>query len=157
MTFDPEISAAIAECRPDDVIEVVGALRRRFYKIREGAGRGNNCEVEALSVRLLERRVTVSFRDAVPSPSVPVIPPQRPSRSPMAAIPPGDPPTGEPRSMRLSPPKECSACGHVDTKGRPDQESSLCRSCGVAEHTDVSGVRTIASRRETDWAASYAA
>ena len=40
--------------RPDDVVEVRGALRRRFW--RAGAGAASRCEVEASSVRRVSRR-----------------------------------------------------------------------------------------------------
>jgi single-strand DNA-binding protein len=39
---------------PDDVVEVSGALRRRFW--RAGAGAASRCEVEASSVRRVSRR-----------------------------------------------------------------------------------------------------
>ena len=39
---------------PDDVVEVHGALRRRFW--RSGAGAASRCEVEATSLRRLSRR-----------------------------------------------------------------------------------------------------
>ena len=38
----------------DDVVEVSGALRRRFW--RAGAGAASRCEVEVLSVRRVSRR-----------------------------------------------------------------------------------------------------
>lgn len=38
----------------DDVVEVQGALRRRFW--RAGGGAASRCEVEAVSVRRLSRR-----------------------------------------------------------------------------------------------------
>jgi single-stranded DNA-binding protein len=66
VTFDPEVTTAVAECRPDDVIEVVGALRRRFYKSTSGTG--NSHEVEAISVRLLQRKVVVTIGQAVTRP-----------------------------------------------------------------------------------------
>lgn len=45
--------AALA-LRPDDVVEVHGALRRRFW--RAGAGAASRCEVEASNVRRVSRR-----------------------------------------------------------------------------------------------------
>ncbi|MFF3441673.1 RNA-guided endonuclease InsQ/TnpB family protein [Streptosporangium sp. NPDC002721] len=42
--------------------------------------------------------------------------------------------------------QECSACGHVDKRNRPDQETFSCTSCGFAEHADVNAARNIASR-----------
>jgi putative transposase len=51
----------------------------------------------------------------------------------------------------------CSACGHVDKKNRPDQETFRCTSCGFAEHADVNAARNIAARGVTSWAVSHAA
>ncbi|MEO3892736.1 transposase, partial [Nonomuraea sp. B5E05] len=53
--------------------------------------------------------------------------------------------------------QQCSACGHVDRRNRPDQETFSCTSCGFAEHADVNAARNIASRGETGWAVSHAA
>ncbi|TDE55690.1 transposase, partial [Nonomuraea mesophila] len=53
--------------------------------------------------------------------------------------------------------QQCSACGHVDKKNRPDQETFLCTSCGFAEHADVNAARNIASRGVAGWAVSHAA
>ncbi|TDE33154.1 transposase, partial [Nonomuraea mesophila] len=53
--------------------------------------------------------------------------------------------------------QQCSACGHVDKKNRPDQETFLCTSCGFAEHADVNAARNIASRAVAGWAVSHAA
>ncbi|WP_442811292.1 RNA-guided endonuclease InsQ/TnpB family protein [Streptosporangium sp. NBC_01756] len=53
--------------------------------------------------------------------------------------------------------QQCSACGHVDRKNRPDQETFLCTSCGFAEHADVNAARNIASRGVAGWAVSHAA
>jgi putative transposase len=51
----------------------------------------------------------------------------------------------------------CSACGHVDKRNRPDQETFACTSCGFAEHADVNAARNIASRGVAGWAVSHAA
>ncbi|WP_214107101.1 RNA-guided endonuclease InsQ/TnpB family protein [Acrocarpospora catenulata] len=51
----------------------------------------------------------------------------------------------------------CSACGHIDKRNRPDQETFRCRSCGFAEHADVNAARNIASRGVAGWAVSHAA
>ncbi|MEU7853843.1 transposase [Nonomuraea sp. NPDC049141] len=53
--------------------------------------------------------------------------------------------------------QQCSRCGHVDKKNRPDQETFLCTSCGFAEHADVNAARNIASRGVAGWAVSHAA
>ena len=45
---------AAAALQPEDVVEVRGALRRRFW--RAGAGAASRCEVEATSVRRVNRR-----------------------------------------------------------------------------------------------------
>ena len=45
---------AAAALRADDVVEVRGALRRRFW--RAGAAAASRCEVEASSVRRVSRR-----------------------------------------------------------------------------------------------------
>ena len=51
---------------PDDVVEVSGALRRRFW--RAGAGAASRCEVEVSTVRRVSRRPP---RPAAPAPSSP--------------------------------------------------------------------------------------
>ncbi|WP_369408687.1 RNA-guided endonuclease InsQ/TnpB family protein [Herbidospora daliensis] len=53
--------------------------------------------------------------------------------------------------------RECSTCGHVDIKNRPDQATFSCTSCGFAEHADVNAARDIASRGAMGWAVSHAA
>ncbi|MGN9845684.1 RNA-guided endonuclease InsQ/TnpB family protein [Nonomuraea sp. H19] len=53
--------------------------------------------------------------------------------------------------------QQCSHCGHVDKKNRPDQETFSCTSCGFAEHADVNAARNIASRGAAGWAVSHAA
>ncbi|WSS10350.1 transposase [Microbispora sp. NBC_01189] len=53
--------------------------------------------------------------------------------------------------------QQCSACGHVDKKNRPDRETFSCTSCGFAEHADVNAARNIASRGVAGWAVSHAA
>ena len=45
---------AATALRPDDVVEVSGSLRRRFW--RAGAGAASRCEVEVASVRRVSRR-----------------------------------------------------------------------------------------------------
>jgi putative transposase len=51
----------------------------------------------------------------------------------------------------------CSACGHVDNRNRPRQDTFCCTSCGFAEHADVNAARNIASRGVAGWAVSHAA
>ncbi len=53
--------------------------------------------------------------------------------------------------------QQCSHCGHVDKRNRPDQATFSCTSCGFAEHADVNAARNIASRGEMGWAVSHAA
>ncbi|MET8340018.1 transposase [Streptosporangium canum] len=53
--------------------------------------------------------------------------------------------------------QECSACGHIDKRNRPDQATFACTSCGFAEHADVNAARNIASRGVAGWAVSHAA
>ena len=53
--------------------------------------------------------------------------------------------------------QECSSCGHIDRRNRPDQETFRCTSCGFAEHADVNAARNIAKRGATGWAVSHAA
>ncbi|MEV6980339.1 transposase [Sphaerisporangium sp. NPDC051017] len=53
--------------------------------------------------------------------------------------------------------QQCSSCGHVDKKNRPDRETFRCTSCGFAEHADVNAARNIASRGVAGWAVSHAA
>lgn len=45
---------AASALQPDDIVEVRGALRRRFW--RTGAGAASRCEVEAATVRRVSRR-----------------------------------------------------------------------------------------------------
>ncbi|SDR26495.1 single-stranded DNA-binding protein [Thermostaphylospora chromogena] len=67
VTFDPGIAAAVAGWRADDVVGVFGALRRRFFTGRHG--KASHVEVEARSVRLIERRGTPPSREKGPSPA----------------------------------------------------------------------------------------
>ncbi|GLW08385.1 hypothetical protein Misp01_35150 [Microtetraspora sp. NBRC 13810] len=53
VTFDPELAAAVARRRPGDVIEVTGALRRRFFNT--GQGKVSTYSVEAAGVRVVDR------------------------------------------------------------------------------------------------------
>ncbi|MEU0481927.1 transposase [Streptosporangium sp. NPDC006013] len=53
--------------------------------------------------------------------------------------------------------QECSACGHIDKRNRPDQKTFACTSCRFAEHADVNAARNIAARGVTSWAVSHAA
>ena len=53
----------VAALVPDDVVEVQGALRRRFW--RAGSGTASRCEIEATSVRRLTRRTRSTAQDSV--------------------------------------------------------------------------------------------
>ncbi|WP_433526215.1 RNA-guided endonuclease InsQ/TnpB family protein [Nocardia pseudovaccinii] len=53
--------------------------------------------------------------------------------------------------------QQCSGCGHVSKKNRPNQASFVCTSCGFAEHADVNAARNIAARAVAGWAVSHAA
>ncbi|MEU2615925.1 transposase [Micromonospora sp. NPDC007271] len=47
----------------------------------------------------------------------------------------------------------CAACGYRDKRNRPDQETFICRSCGVVAHADHNAARNIASRGVVSWGA----
>jgi putative transposase len=47
----------------------------------------------------------------------------------------------------------CNRCGHRDKRNRPDQETFLCRSCGVVAHADHNAALNIASRGVEGWGA----
>lgn len=47
----------------------------------------------------------------------------------------------------------CHRCGHRDKRNRPDQETFLCRSCGVVAHADHNAALNIAHRGVEDWGA----
>lgn len=53
--------------------------------------------------------------------------------------------------------QQCSGCGHVSKKNRPNQATFVCMSCGFAEHADVNAARNIAARGVAGWAVSHAA
>ncbi|WP_435832721.1 RNA-guided endonuclease InsQ/TnpB family protein [Nocardia vinacea] len=53
--------------------------------------------------------------------------------------------------------QQCSECGHVSKRNRPNQATFLCTSCGFAEHADVNAARNIAARAVAGWAVSHAA
>ncbi|SFJ32382.1 Single-stranded DNA-binding protein [Streptosporangium canum] len=78
VSFEPEVTVVVAEWLPDDMVEVVGSLRRRWWG-SEGA-KSSGYEVEVHSVRRLERRVTTVLtgeeEDPAPTPA-----PPRPVRS----------------------------------------------------------------------------
>lgn len=42
--------------------------------------------------------------------------------------------------------KQCSKCGHIHKKNRPNQETFKCQVCNHAEHADINAARNIASR-----------
>jgi len=47
----------------------------------------------------------------------------------------------------------CHRCGHRDKRNRPDQETFICRSCGVVAHADHNAARNIAQRGVEGWGA----
>lgn len=47
----------------------------------------------------------------------------------------------------------CHRCGHRDKRNRPDQETFLCRSCGVVAHADHNAALNIAQRGVERWGA----
>lgn len=42
--------------------------------------------------------------------------------------------------------QECSACGHVDAKNRPDQATFCCVRCGHCEHADTNAGKVVLKR-----------
>ena len=42
--------------------------------------------------------------------------------------------------------RECSTCGHIDKRNRPNQSTFRCLACGHAEHADINAARVIAGR-----------
>jgi IS605 OrfB family transposase len=49
--------------------------------------------------------------------------------------------------------RQCSECGHIDRKNRPNQSEFACRACGVMMHADYNGARNIAARGSAAWTA----
>ena len=47
----------------------------------------------------------------------------------------------------------CNRCGHRDKRNPPDQETFLCRSCGVVAHADHNAALNIAQRGVEGWGA----
>jgi putative transposase len=47
----------------------------------------------------------------------------------------------------------CAGCGYRDKRNRPDQETFICRSCGVVAHADHNAARNIAQRGVVGWGA----
>ncbi|MGV9771836.1 single-stranded DNA-binding protein [Streptosporangium sp. NPDC003464] len=71
VSFEPEVTVAVADWLPDDMVEVVGSLRRRWWG-SEGA-KSSGYEVEVRSVRRLERRITTVLTgdEGIPAPIPP--------------------------------------------------------------------------------------
>ncbi|MFD8561480.1 single-stranded DNA-binding protein [Streptosporangium canum] len=78
VSFEPEVTVVVAEWLPDDMVEVVGSLRRRWWG-SEGS-KSSGYEVEVRSVRRLERRVTTVLTGEEEAPA-PTPAPPRPVRS----------------------------------------------------------------------------
>ncbi|MGS2644889.1 single-stranded DNA-binding protein [Streptosporangium sp. G12] len=70
-SFELEVIEAVAGWLPDDIVEVTGSLRRRWWG-SEGA-KSSGYEVEVRSVRRLERKVTMILTgdEEVPAPAPP--------------------------------------------------------------------------------------
>ncbi|WP_436759936.1 single-stranded DNA-binding protein [Streptosporangium sp. V21-05] len=70
-SFELEVIEAVAGWLPDDIVEVTGSLRRRWWG-SEGA-KSSGYEVEVCSARRLERRVTtiLTGEEGVPVPAPP--------------------------------------------------------------------------------------
>ncbi|MGJ6965579.1 single-stranded DNA-binding protein [Streptosporangium sp. G11] len=68
-SFETEVIEAVAGWLPDDIVEVTGSLRRRWWG-SEGA-KSSGYEVEARSVRRIERKVTTILTgdEGVPVPA----------------------------------------------------------------------------------------
>ncbi|MET8629199.1 transposase [Kitasatospora sp. NPDC004669] len=49
--------------------------------------------------------------------------------------------------------RQCSVCGHIDRKNRPNQAEFACRACGVMMHADHNSSRNIAARGAAAWTA----
>jgi IS605 OrfB family transposase len=49
--------------------------------------------------------------------------------------------------------RQCSECGHIDRKNRPNQSEFACRACGVMMHADHNSSRNIAARGAAAWTA----
>ncbi|GIH77163.1 single-stranded DNA-binding protein [Planobispora longispora] len=91
VSFEPGVVQSVAEWLPDDVVEVVGSLRRRWWGSQ--GSKASGYEVEVRSVKRLERRVTtVLTGDGEPStdsaaPAVPAPASPRPLRSLLSTFP----------------------------------------------------------------------
>lgn len=86
VSFEPEVTVAVAEWLPDDTVEVVGSLRRRWWG-NDGV-RSSGYEVEVRSAKRLQRAGGTAPGDdeQAPDPT-----PPRPVRSLL----PGDGPAGQ--------------------------------------------------------------
>ncbi|WP_433238858.1 single-stranded DNA-binding protein [Streptosporangium sp. CA-135522] len=74
VSFEPEVTVAVADWLPDDMVEVVGSLRRRWWG-SEGA-KSSGYEVEVRSARRLERRITTVLPGDESTPAQPPAPPR---------------------------------------------------------------------------------
>ncbi|WP_440099368.1 single-stranded DNA-binding protein [Streptosporangium sp. H16] len=96
-SFELEVIEAVAGWLPDDIVEVTGSLRRRWWG-SEGA-KSSGYEVEVRSVRRLERKVTMILTgdEGVPAPA--------PPRSVRSLVHAGHGDTGQGAEPRLTPVK----------------------------------------------------
>ena len=52
--------------------------------------------------------------------------------------------------------KQCSGCGHIDKKNRPNQATFLCTSCGLSLSADWNAAINISKRGQGSWVVSHA-
>lgn len=64
VTWRANVRRAAATWAPGDIVEVTGALRRRFW--RSGGGTASRCEVEVVNARRIRRRTPTRRRAAGP-------------------------------------------------------------------------------------------
>lgn len=52
--------------------------------------------------------------------------------------------------------QQCSGCGHIHKKNRPNQATFLCTSCGLSLSADLDAAINIAKRGCDSWVVSHA-